>query len=98
MSDVTYGWSDLRVSLKIGPVQFSRTEACDEADQIPDWAAVAVFVGAVLAIFGFVSAWLTDEGWAPLVLTVGLLIAGVGMTAAERAVCGTPSWRPIRNG
>jgi hypothetical protein len=69
----------------------SGSNVADEADRIPDWAALAVALGATVAIGGFVSAWFTDNAWAAVALTIGLAIAAAGMTAAERAVCTPPS-------
>jgi cell division protein FtsW (lipid II flippase) len=69
----------------------------EEAECIPDWAAILVAAGAVLAIVGFVAAWVTDHGWAPLLLTVGLIIAAIGMKGAESCVNAQRNWRPVSN-
>ncbi len=62
------------------------TTSRDEADLIPDWAAIAVLLGAILAIVGFVAAWATEKSCAPVLLTIGLIIAAIGMRTAEKAV------------
>jgi hypothetical protein len=68
------------------PEASNTTSPRDEADLIPDWAAIAVLVGGVLAVVGFVAAWATEKSWAPIFLTIGLIIAAIGMRTAEKAV------------
>jgi hypothetical protein len=68
------------------PETSAATTPRDEADLIPDWAAIAVLMGAVLAIVGFLAAWATENSWAPILLTIGLIIAAIGMRTAEKAV------------
>ncbi len=69
-----------------------------ESECIPDWAALAVALGIVLAVAGFVSACFTDKGWATLLLTGGLIVAAIGMHSAENAVNPKPDWQPLPNG
>jgi hypothetical protein len=58
----------------------------DEARRIPDRAAIFVLIGLAAAIGGFVAALFSDSGFATLILTVGLLLAAVGMRHAEHAM------------
>ncbi len=60
-----------------------------QCDLIPDWAALAVALGAVFVVSGFIAAWFSPSGWAPLILTIGLAVSAIGMHAAERAVHGS---------
>ena len=62
--------------------------AQNEADLIPDWAAILVAIGAAVAAAGFVAAWFTEGGFSTLVLTVGLLLVAGGMAGAEDVVGG----------
>jgi hypothetical protein len=71
--------------------QFLRERS--ESDTIPDWAALSIVLGVVVAVIGFAAAWFTDAGWATLVLAAGLGVAAVGMHAAEAAV-NRPKQRP----
>jgi hypothetical protein len=73
-------------SAATGPETSTATTPGAESDLIPDWAAIAVFLGAGLAILGFAAAWATEKSWAPILLTIGFIIAAIGMRAAERAV------------
>jgi hypothetical protein len=57
-----------------------------EAEKIPDWAALAALLGAVLSIVGFISACFTSSGFATLGLTIGLILVAVSMNAAEHAL------------
>jgi hypothetical protein len=60
----------------------------DEARRIPDLAALLILVGMVGAIAGFVAALFSESGFATLILTVGLILAAVGMRQAEKALDG----------
>jgi hypothetical protein len=99
MSDATFqGWialSEKRITVVRDGVYETRGHLKDEADCIPDWAALAVLLGTILAIGGFVSAWMTDRGWATSILALGLIIAAIGMRAAESAVGQKTDWRPL---
>jgi hypothetical protein len=90
MTDATYhGWAVLSrrsVTVTRWNAQIDRHAPEDEAECIPDWAALAVAIGLVLALCGFVASWLSDKAYGPAILTIGLVIAAVGMRAAERAV------------
>jgi hypothetical protein len=66
-----------------------------EADCIPDWAALAVLFGFILAVGGFISAWINNRGWSTALLALGLIIAAMGMRAAENALEQKARWRPI---
>ncbi len=67
----------------------------DESECIPDWAAIAVAIGLIMALGGFIYAWFSDRGWATAVLTLGLMIAAVGMYAAEQSVNQKSEWRVL---
>jgi hypothetical protein len=101
MSIVNYnGWSELHFASSVTLVPFQSgvsNSFQDEADQIPDWAAIAVALGAIIAFGGFFAAWLSDSGWATLVLTAGLVLMAIGMRTAERAIDIRPQWRPLGN-
>ena len=58
----------------------------DEHIFIPNWAASLAAFGVICAIIGFILAWFSNSGFATLLLTVGLAIAGIGFNAAERAL------------
>jgi hypothetical protein len=72
-----------------------REQPRNEADCIPDWAAIAVLIGFIVALGGFIWAWIDNGGWSTATLTVGLIIAAIGMRAAERVVNQKAEWRPI---
>jgi hypothetical protein len=57
----------------------------EEAARIPDHAALLVLAGSVTALIAFIAALFWDSGFATLILTIGLVIAAVGMRQAERA-------------
>jgi hypothetical protein len=57
-----------------------------EGELIPDWAAIAVAGGALIAILGFIFSWFTEKAWGPLILLAGLIIMWIGMREAERAI------------
>ena len=99
MSDVAFDWVELRDG-SVRLTYFDMTthaRPSDDADLIPDWAAIAVLMGAILATVGFVATWVTEEPWAPILLTLGLIIAVIGMRAAEKAVNIAPKWRPLKH-
>ena len=62
------------------------TMTTEQVEQIPDSAALMFLAGAVLALAGFIAAWITDSGFATLALTLGLLLAAAGMRSAESAI------------
>jgi hypothetical protein len=71
------------------------TEPSGAANRIPDWAAIAVLMGGALAVGGFVVACFSSSGFATLGMTLGLVIAALGLRAAERAVQTPTMWRPL---
>ena len=75
--------------------EYTVEQPMNEADCIPDWAAIAVLIGVVVAVGGFGWAWLDTSGWATATLTLGLIVAAIGMRAAERAVNRKAEWRPL---
>src|ERR1700680_1121115 len=58
-------------------------ESLSESDLIPDWAAVSIAIGILIAAVGLVSAFLTDRSWPVIGLTIGLIIAAICMRGAE---------------
>jgi hypothetical protein len=58
----------------------------ETAELIPDWAAWLFTAGVVLAIGGFVAAWLFGSGFATLILATGLIVCALGLRKAERVV------------
>jgi hypothetical protein len=98
MTDATFqGWIAIerRCTLISGDVQEKYEFFQEDSDCIPDWAALAVALGLLLAVAGFVSAWFTDRGWATSALALGLIIAAIGMKAAENSVDQKSQWRPL---
>jgi hypothetical protein len=99
MTDATFqGWIEIsgtRIVIVRDAVYETHRRVQNEADCIPDWAALAVLFGLLLAVSGFVSAWMTDRGWATAILAIGLIIAAIGMRAAEKAVDQKANWHPI---
>jgi hypothetical protein len=98
MSDaIFHGW----VALPERSVQIVRWDPMNgpsaeaEADLIPDWAAIAVAGGALIALFGFGYSWFTEKGWGPLIILAGLIIMWVGMREAERAIRSDSGWRQV---
>jgi hypothetical protein len=91
------GWSQLPITPATPTfIAVTRTDATqNEADRIPNWAALMVAGGAAMAVGGFAAAWFTDGRYATLVLTLGLVAAAIGMRAAERAVNAPREWQPI---
>jgi|SRR5215469_16548880 len=105
MTDTTIhfeGWTALgcRDSLRLASWDWIGRDTSDdlEADLIPDWAAITVAIGALVAIGGFVSAFFRDDGWPVLALTFGLIAVAIGMKAAENAITAKSEWQPLSNG
>jgi hypothetical protein len=67
----------------------------DEADLIPDWAAIAVAVGILATAIGFVSLWFTQKEWPIVAVVLGLVVAAIGMRAAEDAISAKSDWQPL---
>ena len=98
MTDAAFtGWTNLGQRCVVVTAQFSNDNTSfHESEVIPDWAAVAVAFGVVIAIGGFISLWITSKTWPVGVALVGLIVAAIGMRAAERAVLNSkPKWRSI---
>jgi hypothetical protein len=99
MTDTTFrDWlflSERKITVIRDGTSKSQAQEQDEADCIPDWAAMAVLLGFILAVVGFISAWINNRGWSMAVLALGLIIAAIGMRAAENAVEQKARWRPI---
>jgi len=99
MTDAIFqGWlslSDKHVTLVRDGVFKIDAQIEYEADCIPDWAALAVAVGLILALGGFISAWINDRWWPTTILAVGLIIAAIGMRAAENAIDQKAQWHSI---
>ncbi|MEJ2124726.1 MAG: hypothetical protein P8Y47_07915 [Alphaproteobacteria bacterium] len=56
------------------------------AKLIPDWAAWLFAGGVVLAIGGFIAAWLVNCAIATMVMAVGLIASAIGLRKAEHAI------------
>ncbi len=98
MTDLAYDrWTSLgEHSVVLTPLGFQHDAAdFSEADCIPDWAAIAVAAGLIIAGAGFVSLWVTDKEWPIFATVVGLVIAAIGMRAAENAVHEKSEWQPL---
>jgi hypothetical protein len=95
MTDAAFNaWVTLshhHITLVNGSITKADEASYHEADCIPDWAALAVAIGSLVALGSVVYAWIEDSNWALVALTIALIVAAVGMRAAEKSLQ-KPTW------
>lgn len=58
----------------------------EKAALIPNWAALLFASGVLLAIAGFLAAWLFKSAIPLMIMTTGLACSAAGMHTAERRI------------
>ena len=58
----------------------------EKAALIPNWAALLFASGVLIAITGFLAAWLFNSAIPLMIMTAGLACSAAGMHTAERRI------------